>query len=510
MTTITSQPTTVSARPSTDRVNSLGLYTAGIALALGILGDLLLIVLPWGINVSLWVLALAILVFVVARAGKLALTGGGRWLVAPMLLFAALVAGRDSATLTVCNVLALLIVLSLGAARTRTGRLQLAGLLDYAAALFFAGMYGLFGAVALIGAIPWRKLSMPHWSQQARAVGCGLLLALPLLFIFGSLFAAADPIFQSFAAGLFNWNGQDLFGHLIWIVLWSWLAGGFLYLLLLANEFAVELHVQPGVMSLGIVEIGTALGLVNVLFLAFVVIQFRYFFGGAAILNVATGLTYAEYARRGFFELVTVAALVLPVLLIAHWLLKKDGQRAERSFNILAAVLIALLFVIMISALQRMRLYTEEFGLTELRLYTTAFMGWLALVFVWLLATVLRGQRERFAFGALVAGLGVLVILNAVNPDDMIARTNTGRIDAATRQPFDAGYVTGLSADAVPTLIQTLPQLGAHDRCLISQQILKKWSSPANVDWRTWNWSRFYAWQWVRTNSAYLTGACTN
>src|SRR5207247_1416024 len=118
----------------------------------------------------------------------------------------------------------------------------------------------------------------------------------------------------------------------------------------------------------------------NALFLAFVVVQAPYLFGGAALVVGRAGLTVAQYARRGFFELVTVAALVLPVLLLIHHLLRREQPVHERVFRLLAGTLVSLLYVVVASAVQRMLLYQHLFGLTELRLYTTAFMGWLAAV----------------------------------------------------------------------------------------------------------------------------------
>ena len=122
---------------------------------------------------------------------------------------------------------------------------------------------------------------------------------------------------------------------------------------------------------------GVVFGLVNVLFLTFVGVQFRYLFGGADRVESSSTLTYAEYARRGFFELVAVAGLAALFLLFTHWLLPRGQSRLHRFYAAFAALLVALVFVVMASALQRMRLYTETFGLTELRLYTTAFMVWL-------------------------------------------------------------------------------------------------------------------------------------
>src|SRR5687768_18426844 len=95
-------------------------------------------------------------------------------------------------------------------------------------------------------------------------------------------------------------------------------------------------------------------------------------------------LGLAEYARRGFGELVAVSALVLPLLLAVHWLIKKEDKLAGTLFKILAGVQIAMLFVIMASAVQRLVILTGNlgYGLTTVRLYPMIFMSWLAIVFI--------------------------------------------------------------------------------------------------------------------------------
>ena len=477
-----------------------GLGICGAAIVLGVLGDALLRSMPWGLNVLLWIGALALIGLMLIRGQRIRLTGGGRWLIIPALIFAAAFAWRDSIVLQTCNLLAMLTALALVAFRSQAGQVRIAGLTDYGRALVLAGVNALFGVLSLIfGDIHWRQITPNRSSGRLIAIGSGVLIAVPLLFIFGSLFVAADAAFEKLVHDLFNWNINELSIHLIWIGFWGWITAGFLRQMLLTKE---PLGLPMAAPSLGIIELGTALGALNLLFLAFVLVQFRYLFGGEELIRSTTGLTYAEYARRGFFELVTVAALVLPTLLGAHHLLRQENRSAQQAFRVLAGTLIALLFVIMFSALLRMRLYQIEFGLTELRLYTTAFMGWLAIVFIWFAITVLRDQRNRFAFGALMAGCVVLIGLNALNPDDFIVRVNAGRTSAET--PFDASYVVGLSADAVPALIDSLPGLNDRDRCTTAARILQRWSPPASFDWLTWNWNRVQAWQAVSAQQAYL------
>ena len=477
------------------------------SLILGLLGDVLLRATPWGINAVLWIAALALSIAAITQWRAVDLTGGGRWLIGPAIIFAAGLAWRDSFTLQACNFLAVLIALALVAYRARDGRVRVAGLVDYTAALVVAGVNACFGALSLVfGDIQWSVMAARRErSRQVVAVSTGLLLALPLLIVFGGLLASADAVFQSLIENLFNWDINQIVSHAFTIGVWSWLVAGFLRQTFLSKTLASP--ASTSYFSLGAVEIGTALGALNLLFLAFVLVQFRYFFGGAEAIRTTINLTYSEYARRGFFELVEVAALALPTLLAAHHLLKKDNRSGVRSFNVLAAITIGLLFIIMYSAVLRMKLYTDEFGLTELRLYTTAFMGWLALVFVWFGATVLRGQRERFIFGGLIAGFAVLIGLNALNPDALIVRTNAARVNAPN--PLDAEYMTVLSADSVPALIEALPSLAEADRCAVAAQLIERWSPPASIDPLTWNWSRTQAWQTVAVNQAYLqSSAC--
>jgi hypothetical protein len=128
-------------------------------------------------------------------------------------------------------------------------------------------------------------------------------------------------------------------------------------------------------------------------------------------------LQETKYAtRRGARETRRCEPLALPLLLLAHWLLRSENRAQEIVFKTLALMMVGLLFVVVASALQRMYLYTSIFGLTELRLYTTTFMIWISVVLVWFVLTVMRSRRDRFVFGALVAGLAAILAIKAIIP----------------------------------------------------------------------------------------------
>ncbi len=564
-----------------------GLHIIAAALLLGVLGDALLRAPGLGLNFFLLTCALAAAAVVLLKCWRRAtLQGEGSWLLLPMIACAAACAWRDSPTLKLLDVLAVGCAFGLLRWRARGRSVRLAGLSEYARVLAGAGLSALFGGVPLVFVdVRWRELPLARtsWMRHLAAVARGLLIAVPLLLVFGALFMAADAIFAGLINRTFQFDADALFSHGLLLSLCAWVSAGYLRGLLtskpqfshattdasqplankpsesndacapsapLASITAAPLEPRPAPsvlhdsaspdaqpqpaatkaaldndahnergqsvrsdksapcavtptsqFALGAVEVGVALGALNALFLGFVCVQIRYLFGGAAWVAATGGLTYAEYARRGFFELVWATALVLPLLLAFHWLLRRDDATAQRIFRALAFAQIVLLFVVIASAITRMRLYQREYGLTELRLYTMAFMGWLALVFVWFAATVLRGARARFACGALVSALLVIGALHLLNPDATIVRANLAHARAG--RAFDANYATTLSADAVPALIRALPGLTQDERCLAARELLARWSG-ADADWRAWNMARSDAWRTVATQAESL------
>jgi hypothetical protein len=557
--------------------SKLELGLLGAAILMGVLGDALLRTLPWGLNFFLWMTALLAALLLLGRARPEALAGSGRWLILPLILFSLLFLWHDAPVLKLLNILALLVGLSLVMLRAQGGGIRLAGIVEYMLGSAIAGFNAAFGIIPLVfGNAEWKKLLGDRGQRRTLAVARGIVLSIPLLLLFGGLFMGADAVFKNLVTNALRLNFRPLFIHFFVAAFCAWTVGGFLRGVLLGEEWEKCAGLRLPALSLGTIEIGIALGLLDLLFLLFVFVQFRYFFGGAALVQATTGLTYSEYARRGFFELIAVATLALPLLLGAHYLLEKsvpacrstslpstyahgstsltvpersrreDGERqsnrtalsltkggpkpacaeasagkhpdfsgrsgafggrrpgAERLFRALAGVLVALLFVIMVSAFQRLRLYQAEYGLSEQRLYPTAFMGWLAVVFVWFVLTVLRGRREQFWFGAMAAGFALIAVLHVLNPDALIARTNIARAKAGRR--FDPRYAAQLSADAVPALVAGLPDLSPPERCGLAAGLLERWPPTERLDWRAWNPSRARAFRVVSESRASLRG----
>jgi hypothetical protein len=489
--------------------NQLGVRILLVALVVGVLADTLLRGWPWGVSFGLWVLMLGALLAALSGHGRATERGAGWWLVT-VAVFAVAFAWRDSGTLQLLSILALLVAFSLWTLQAQGGAIRRASLTQYVVGSVIAGLNAGVGSfVLLLGDVKWKEVSRGRFSRTSFAFSRGLLLAVPPVLVFGGLLMSADAVFEGLVKRVFQIDFATLLSHVFLTLFFAWVVSGYARGLLIGRELEWARGIPPPALSLGIVETSVILGALNLLFLGFVAVQFRYFFGGTSLVQVTPGLTYAEYARRGFFELLAVATLVLPLLLLLHWLLRKNRPRNEQVFQGLAGFQLVMLAVIMASALQRMRLYQREYGLTEQRLYPTAFMVWLAVVFVWFALTALRGQRERFAFGAMVAGFVLLAALHILNPDALIVRVNAAH--AAEGHKFDAYYASRLSADAVPELLRTLPKLQEKERRVVARGLLASWPEATDQDWRTWSYARAGAYKAVRMNAEDLQRmACWN
>jgi hypothetical protein len=451
------------------------ILASGLVAAL--LGDFLFHDSPLGLNLALWLgLLLA------AGAGFYHLAGGRDrrlfWLAAVPGFFAWCLAWRASPFLRFWNLAAILAggVMVATALRSSLGEARLPDYLK--GALHLATRIGL-GAVEAAGVL-LSGGGESDLTRRARKIGIGLILAVPVLVVFGSLLAEADPLFERFLDGLAAWRPSELWDHALLLVVSGWVALGWLRLMVAPPPRAEGGRCEPP-LRLGPLEVGIPLGVLVTLLAAFLGLQARYLFGGEEIVR-STGLTYAEFARRGFFELVAVATLVVPLLYGAQWLLDRGARGAVASFRALVSVLGGLVALVMVSALSRMRLYVGAYGLTEDRLYAAVFMIWIGAVLGWLVLTELRGQQRRFLTGALAAGFAVLAVLNLVNPDGLIARVNIER--ALSGRTLDAKYLARLSVDAVPTVLARWSNLDPDAQCALRSSLITR-AAPVK-DWRAW------------------------
>jgi hypothetical protein len=329
----------------------------------------------------------------------------------------------------------------------------------------------------------WQAQTAAHTHDRRsliRALAASLI-TLTLLLVFGFLFASADAAFAQLlteiappADGptLIRWAGSAA------LALTATTAGT--YLALTGRNDTAEIGRRWLVRRL---EWAVPVGGLVVLFAAFVAVQARFLFGGGEHVLATAGLTYAEYARSGFWQLLAITGLTLAVVSVAAQIAPRTTLADRVLQRTLLGLLSSLALVIVASALSRMAAYEQAYGFTRLRLLVTAAELWLGLLFLLILIAGLRLQGKWVPQAALATAVATLLGLAALNPDAFIAERNIARF--ATTKQIDIDYLTTLSPDATPAL-RTLPE--PYRSCALAT--IKELNRDSSDSWLQWNLGR--------------------
>ncbi|MEV6095618.1 DUF4173 domain-containing protein [Nocardia sp. NPDC051981] len=355
-----------------------------------------------------------------------------------------------------------------------------------------------YGAWFDVLAVPFAGLNSWPWLYRAMTgtrerVGTGtqrvwwsIGVAAALLLIVVPLLAGADAVFAGLVDGLIP--AVDVPAVIRWgvvfVVAGSGVAGA-LYLLAGPPPAAVDddsfSDRGRGVRRFSPLEWGIPVGALTIVFAAFVATQVAVLFGGDGYVQRTASLTYAEYARSGFWQLSIVSLLTLAVIGVVLRFAAQNGAAERRWLRIAIAVVIGLAFVIVASALHRMWTYQQAYGFTLLRLLVEVFEGWIALVYLLLLASLVRLRRYWVPRVAVGAALTTLLALSVLNPEGFVADRNIARWQSG--KSLDTDYLSDLSPDVLPAT----DRLPDPQRSAIANAVRERVKDDS---WQGWNYSR--------------------
>jgi hypothetical protein len=315
-------------------------------------------------------------------------------------------------------------------------------------------MFGMIGLWAHLGpAVGWavaalRARRYPGRTKVAKIVRTAAV-SLGLLIVFGLLFGTADSQVGSLLSSLVP--SVDIGDSPLQIVLFP---VGAAVALAAAHTAAAprrfdRMPVRQGP-ERSRLEWALPLAVLNLLFGVFVAVQLVELAGGRASITRRTGMTLAEYARQGFWQLLWVLVLTLLVVALAKYWAPRSTPGDRLLVKSMLGVLCSLSLMVVFSAVLRMKLYVDAFGLSRLRLSVAGVELWLGLVFVLLLVGGILSTRAWLPRAVVLSAAVGLAVYGLIRPDALIAEQNVARFQQTGQ--IDIGYLRGLSADAVPAL----------------------------------------------------------
>ncbi|MBI2464179.1 DUF4173 domain-containing protein [Candidatus Peregrinibacteria bacterium] len=469
------------------------LLITGISLVLGLFFDYFFYGKNLGIAFPLYVIFVVAGLFFIANFCKKQINKEVIWLLIPLIFFSAMVFVLSSALLTFLNVVASLLLLLIIAQVSLREKMRNFFVEDYLKIFFLPlnfirPLFQTLSDVLFLREINKDQKVVPQIIK-------GIAIAIPVLIIFLFLFSSADLIFQKYLSNIMSMDIERETVFRVILILIATLAyiGAYSYIFQKTeNQIAEQ---KNSTYSIGNIESSILFGSVNALFFIFILVQLTYLFGGESNISVQ-GFTYADYARRGFFELIAVAIISLLLLLTTEkYSIKKKTDHAV-GFKILSTALVVQVIIIMASAFTRLALYEEAYGFTTLRLYSHAFIMLLAVILCLLLYKIYKDKRENtFAFRVFISMALFLTAMNFLNPDAFIARRNIERFAATGK--LDTYYLKSLSDDAIPELMEILnitdEDLRKNFASSLYKRAQKKIKSSNVSKWQSLNISRMRA-----------------
>ncbi|MFE9205556.1 DUF4153 domain-containing protein [Micromonospora sp. NPDC007230] len=348
-------------------------------------------------------------------------------------------------------------------------------------------LFGLLAApFAAFRGLPWvrRHITASPDAGKVRRVAVSVVATVLVLLVFGSLLASADAAFSELiGATVPNTDAGAMFRGIFLAAVGGLIAVAAVYTLAAPPDLSTV--DKPSNRRLGLLEWAPAIGALTLLFVGFVIVQFTVLFGGQRHVQKVAGLSYSEYARSGFWQLLFVTLLTLAVLAAVSRWASRERPIERTALRVLLGLLSALSVVIVVSALSRMWTYQKVYSFTGERIFVMAFELLLGAVFLMILAAGVRWQGRWIPGTTVALAVAMLLGLAVLNPEDYAARRNILRYKQTGK--IDAWYLRALSADATPALAK-LPD--PVRRCTLS------WIADdlAESDpWYAWNLGRFRA-----------------
>ncbi|MBQ4086822.1 MAG: DUF4173 domain-containing protein [Clostridia bacterium] len=274
-----------------------------------------------------------------------------------------------------------------------------------------------------------------------------LLLALPCALILVFILSHADMVFSMKTESVFSRLTDGFRLHSVWLILCGICAGLYAFGCLYTAHVGVALsEKEKKSIRCDLMIVNIFLAVILAVYTLFVIIQFRYLFAGDTL---PSGLSYTEYARKGFFELLGLTGVnIFLILLVIHLTRESEGIWTKIT-RMLLHYLCAVTVVLLISSFYRMYLYTADDGLTRLRFFV---MGFLVFEAIGLLFTFLYIAKPKFSITGvyLTLALTYYCLLNLVPTDNIIAQNQIDKYLVGEREGID--YVFTLSTDAAPAM----------------------------------------------------------
>ena len=334
------------------------------------------------------------------------------------------------------------------------------------------------------------SLSNSKAGSNAKYIIIGLLLTVPLTAVVAALLMSADDGVERMLSSIFDRIFRQEFWNIILQLCLAVPCSLYLFGMFYTNthlnglKTLDENRCKQSLYNMRFVSnliVYTAVTPICILYILFFISQANYFLSAFAG-NLPDGYTYADYARKGFFELFAVALINLGVLCFMSLFSKKAGREKPRALRFYSIMLSVFTIILIATAMSKMIMYIDNYGLTELRLYTSWFMVLLAITFVMVIIKQFKFDMQ-FAKHFSIMFTIMFAILCFSRPEALIARYNIEMYNSGYLDELDMNTILKMSDDGLLVAIKegevTDEEVNEHKYKLYQRDSFGKYNIPA-------------------------------
>lgn len=298
----------------------------------------------------------------------------------------------------------------------------------------------------------------------------GILLAIPVLMVVIPLLISSDVAFAGFIKSLFENITLTVFKIIVGLIITPFVIA---YCFALKNSERKE-YTPSKFGGIDNTIVISFLSAISICYLTYLFSQLAYFFSAfKGFLPEGYEFNVSTYARRGFFEMSAIAAINFLVIFGSLLLSKKKKGKMCIPSRLLCLFMSVFTLIIITTAISKMVLYIGSFGMTRLRITTSAFMVFLGIVFLSVILRLFISKVKVLRVALVTAGT-VLLILGVANVNQVVAAYNYNAYKNDLLNTIDVKTIYDLGDEGVPYLVKILEESDDADKAVETRDYIER------------------------------------
>ena len=279
----------------------------------------------------------------------------------------------------------------------------------------------------------------------------GVVCALPVLIVVIPLLVSSDAAFEGLVNAVVDNIGIYLFEIAIAIFILP-----FFYSYLFSRNRSGQTNKSKNANSkkLSPTVCISFLSVISLTYIVYLFSQLAYFFSAfKGILPDGYTHTASAFARRGFYEMFAICMINLVIVSAVSMLCERKNKKLPAFIKVLSTFVMLFSVLLIIIAMQKMRLNISTYGLSVNRILVCTFMLMMLFVIAFFILHIFAPKIKYMQAIILICAV-IFIALTFADIDRISAEYNINAYNSGELEKLDVEAIRWMSDSAVPSLVR--------------------------------------------------------